>query len=422
MKFIDAIRTKPLLFDGAISTVLSQRGLIQKGQRAEQLTLTHPADVMDIHTAYLDAGADVLTTNTFGANLPQFYTLTATSKWEELVYTAVLLARESVQLCEREAFVALSVGSTGEYFSPVPRLNPEQLYELYYREISIGASAGADLIFIEAIDTLEEARIALLACQDACALPAALSYRFVDEGRTLSGATPESAGLCAYKLGADLVGVNCGLGPLEDFDSFRRIQAASGLPSLAVPNAGSPVESNAKGEPCYPYSPEKMCETMLPYLQANACAIGGGRGTTPDHIAQLRALVDSQPAPQEKIDFPDCRICSPGCVLSFEQAILQKPITLPMNLDEACSLVQTRAVPGKAMHWNLKQRSPEYICSLLDKTLPVLNRTPLVFTLNRAEQAEAALRRYPGIAAVFCEGDMYQVAKLVARYGAELAE
>lgn len=420
MNFMEAVRAKPLLFDGAISTMLARRGLIHKGMRAEQLTLTHPAEVMDIHCAYLNAGADVITTNTFGANLPQFYSATSTSRWEELVYTAVLLARESIPLCGREAYVALSIGSTGECFSPTPRFTQEQIYDLYHREISIGASAGADLVFIEAMDSLEEARIALIACRDACALPAALSFRFVNDGRTLTGSVPEAAGLCAYKLGADMVGVNCALGPLEDFDSFLRIQTASGLPALAVPNAGAPV---ARGEELfYPYSPEEMSRSLLPYLESNACAIGGGRGTTPEHIALLRALIDRQPPRRYQPEFPDCRVCSSGLVLPFEQILAQKPLNLSKKLEEACQVVRTRAVPGQAMHWNIKPHSPDFIRALLQETLPDLEQTPLVFTLNKAEQAEAALRRYPGVAAVFCEGDMYQVAKLVARYGAELAE
>ena len=420
MKFTDALSKGPLLFDGALCTEFAVRGFLPAGRSPEELTLTKPADVMDVHAAFLEAGANILTINTFGINAPALLQGKFSARREELLQASVVLAQEAVREYGKDAYVSLVIGSTGEFLSPSPTLTLEEIYDLFFREAELGAAAGADLILISTMPCLAEARLAILAARAACTLPIAVSFAVDEEGCTLSGEPAEVLGFAASRLSSAMVGISSFNGPREGFDAFLRLQAKSSAPVFACPTAGVPerIEDTIR----YPYDPETMQDAMRPYLRAGVSAIGGGEGVSPAHIQKLRELIGEAGTCPSSSREQEPSICSARMILPLSAAFHAKPITLPDVPHEAAAVAISKAQPGKVLNLNLKGKSRAFILSLLDRSIPQLKDTPLSFTVSRREEAEAALRRYPGIAAVFCEGDAYQVARCAGKYAAELIE
>ena len=279
-----------LILDGAMGTVLQQRGLPPGGQ-PELLNLTDPALLESVYREYIDAGSQVIYANTFGANGLK---LRRTGhSVEEIVTAAIRVARAAA--AGKETLVALDVGPLGELLEPMGSLTFERAYELFREMMTAGAQAGADLVVIETMTDLYEAKAALLAAKEHTALPVFVTMSFDESGRTFTGCTAASMAHTLEGLGADAIGLNCSLGPDLLAPMLREVCENTRLPVIAKPNAGLPDPVDGH----YDMDPEAFAQALLPCLEAGVTIFGGCCGTSPDYIRQLCAVLEGKvPAPR----------------------------------------------------------------------------------------------------------------------------
>jgi len=298
----DYIKDKILLLDGATGTML-QKTALAAGERPELLNLANPAAVSGVHRAYLRAGSKMILTNTFGANDRKL--AGSGHSCEEVVAAAVRLAKEAA--AEFGAYAALDIGPVGELLEPAGALAFDEAYELFRRQITAGAAAGADAIYIETMIDLLEARCAVLAAKENCGLPVFCTMSFEANMKTFLGAPVSAMALTLEGLGADYIGVNCSVGPKQALALVRELAAWTSLPMILKPNAGMPSISN--GETVYDLTPDEFADFMAEALGLGVAFVGGCCGTTPEHIAKLAALVKGRkPAKRAEISVP--AVCS----------------------------------------------------------------------------------------------------------------
>lgn len=276
-----------LLLDGAMGTVLQQRGLPPGGQ-PELLNLTDPELICSVHRSYVEAGSQVVYANTFGAN--RLKLKRSGHSVEEIISAGVRLARKAAGT---STFVALDVGPLGELLEPMGSLTFEDAYALFREMMEAGARAGADLIAIETMTDLYEAKAALLAAKEATDLPVLVTMSVEESGRTFTGCTIPSMARTLEGLGADAVGLNCSLGPSQLAPLLRELCDNTRLPVVAKPNAGLPDPVDGH----YDMGPDAFVQAMLACLAAGVTLIGGCCGTAPEYIRQLKAAtVGMKPA------------------------------------------------------------------------------------------------------------------------------
>lgn len=272
-----------LLFDGAFGTML-HRACRSVGPCPELLNATRPELISSIHRMYAEAGSDAVETNTLGCSPIALARHGLGERAEELCAAAVACAREAVG---PDRAVALSVGSTGGMLKPLGTLSVDEVISSYARQMRAGAQAGADVIYIETMGDLAEARLAAIAALECCALPVVCSFTF-QNGRLLTGGTPEAAARTLTAVGVSALGINCSGGPDSLAAPLSAMLAGTHLPVIVQPNAGVPHMED--GRTVFPLSPEAMAPKMQALLDMGAAAIGGCCGTTPDHIALMRGL------------------------------------------------------------------------------------------------------------------------------------
>lgn len=273
--------TIPHLFDGAMGTMLQQAGL-PAGTPPEKMNLTHLQAVEAIHAAYAAAGADILTTNTFGASRRKLGEDPA-----PYIAAAVAAARRAAG---PDRYVALDAGPLGALLEPFGEMTFDEAYAMYAEIMEAGAAAGADLVLIETVSDLLEAKAALLAAKERTDLPVFVTMTFGEDGRTFLGVDPAAAAVTLTSLGADVIGINCSAGPCELRPVLQEFLRHTHLPVMIQPNAGLPRLED--GETVYGVSPEEFAQWAELFLADGASILGGCCGTTPDHIRALRALLD----------------------------------------------------------------------------------------------------------------------------------
>lgn len=271
----------PRLFDGAMGTMLQQAGL-PAGTPPEKMNLAHPQAVEAIHAAYAAAGADILTANTFGASRRKLGEDPA-----PYIAAAVAAARRAAG---PDKYVALDVGPLGALLEPFGEMTFDEAYTMYAEIAEAGAAAGADLILIETVSDLLEAKAALLAAKERTSLPVFVTMTFGEDGRTFLGVDPAAAAVTLTSLGADVIGINCSAGPRELRPVLQEFLRHTHLPVMIQPNAGLPRLED--GGTVYDVAPEEFAQWAALFLEDGASILGGCCGTTPDHIRALRALLD----------------------------------------------------------------------------------------------------------------------------------
>ncbi|MGM9521416.1 MAG: homocysteine S-methyltransferase family protein [Oscillospiraceae bacterium] len=279
-----------ILIDGGMGTQLQARGL-KPGALPELLNLTDPETVLQIHREYVTAGADIITANTFGANARK---LGGKATVSEIVGAGIKLAKSS-----GAKKVALDVGPTGTMLAPMGQLSFDEAYELFKETVIAGRDAGADLVIIETMSDLLEAKAALLAVKENSKLPVYVTMTFAEDGRTFLGTSPQIAAITLSSLGADAVGINCSLGPKEIEPFAEEMLKWSTVPVIVQPNAGLPKVVD--GETVYPVGPEEFVESLGRMLDMGVTIAGGCCGTTPEHIALLRREMDRRSPAERKI-------------------------------------------------------------------------------------------------------------------------
>lgn len=283
-RFLDLIERGPVVFDGAMGTLLYARGVFIN-RNFDELNLSRPDLVEKIHRDYLDAGAHVLTTNTFGANAVKLSRHGIEDRVAAINAAGVKVARA---VARDRALVAGSIGPTGlipDIFDPTQM---EHLREVFAAQAAALIEAGVDLLLIETFRHTVEMQIALTAARAATDLPIAATMAFDEEGQTADGLGPERVAALLVRWGADVIGANCGVGPSGVEDVVTRM-LGTGRAVLAQPNAGHP--RRLEGRVLYMATPEYLGEYAKRYLQAGVRLVGGCCGTTPDHIRQVAAEV-----------------------------------------------------------------------------------------------------------------------------------
>ncbi len=281
--FLERLNRAPVLCDGAMGTLLYARGVFIN-RCYDELNVSQPEMVESIHAEYLKAGAEVLETNTFGANHYRLQRHGFEGRVAEINRAGVRLARSAGG---KDVFVAGSVGPLGIRIEPLGKIAREEARAAFRAQIEVLADEGVDLILLETFGYLDELHQAILAAREAApGLPIVAEVTIDEEGNALDGAEPETFGTRLTNFGADVIGCNCSVGPAAMLDTIERLRRVTALPLAAQPNAGMP--RSVEGRNIYLCSPEYMASYARKFVAAGVSLIGGCCGTTPEHIKAMK--------------------------------------------------------------------------------------------------------------------------------------
>ncbi len=347
-------RGSPLLSDGAMGTMLNARN-IPFEQCFDNLNLSNPAVVAEIHRAYIEAGSDVIQTNTFGANRYKLAAHGLQDKVAAINQAGVELVRRVALAAFKEVLIAGDIGPLGVRIAPFGRVKPEQARQAFAEQILALAEAGADLLIAETFTDLNELVEAIAAARQVCRLPIVASMTFTRDDRTLLGESPAQAARTLHKAGADLVGINCSGGPAQIFRILRQMsQAVPEARFSVMPNAGWPEQTG--GRVMYPANPEYFGDYALAFCELGASLVGGCCGTTPQHIAAMRRALDREPrgcspllaestAPLESDD----RQASPQTPTRLAQKLAEKKFIISVEMDPPRGLSAHKLLAGASL-------------------------------------------------------------------------
>ncbi|MFQ5613874.1 MAG: bifunctional homocysteine S-methyltransferase/methylenetetrahydrofolate reductase [Anaerolineae bacterium] len=338
---LDALESGPLVADGAMGTMIYGRG-VAFDQCFDALNLTDPGLVAEVHRAYIDAGAELIETNTFGANRFKLAAHGLEDKVAEINTAAVELARRVVQATFKPVYIGGSVGPLGVRLAPYGRVRPAQAYDAFREQIEALVEAGVDLIIIETMEDLYEITQAVTAARNLTeAVPILATMTFARDDHTLLGDSPAKVARTLTDLGADIIGVNCSSGPAQVLRVLQGMRREVPQARFSImPNAGWPEQVG--GRIMYPATPEYFAEYALAFTEAGAGIVGGCCGTTPGHIAAMRAALDAppreRPAQVEIIAGPD---------LEESQKMPAQPTHLAEQLAQGIFVVGVEMSPPK---------------------------------------------------------------------------
>ncbi len=291
-EFQQLCREKVLLLDGATGTNLQKAGM-PTGVCPEAWILEHPDVLIDLQSAYYEAGSDIVLAPTFTANRIKLEEYGLADDIESINHRLVALTKEAAG---NSGLVAGDMTMTGQQLAPVGDLAFEELVAVYKEQAGLLAAAGADLFIVETMMSLNECRAAVLAIRETCELPVMVTLSFNEDGRTLFGSDAKTAMVVLQSLGADAVGVNCSTGPEQMVALVEDMKAYANIPVIAKPNAGMPEIID--GETVYRMSPEEFASDVSQLLEAGAGILGGCCGTTPEHIRALKEMVRERKVPE----------------------------------------------------------------------------------------------------------------------------
>ncbi len=445
-QFLELLSKKRVILDGATGSNLSAAGM-PVGVCPEQWILENPEALIGLQLQYLEAGTDILYAPTFSGNRIKLAEYGLEEQAEEMNTRLVGLSQEAVKrYCAlqeekgsgaRKVFVAADLTMTGKQLAPIGTLDFEELVDVYKEQLRYVCTAGADLIVVETMMSLQECRAAVLAAKETCELPVMVTLTFGEDGRTLFGTAPDTAMVVLQSMGADAVGLNCSTGPDKMCEIVEKMQSVAEIPLIVKPNAGLPVLKD--GKTVYDMTPEQFTEHMKVLLDMGASLVGGCCGTTPEHI---RALADC------------AKEYAPYVPEAKEQRILTTERNLlKIDLDGRFLVIGERINPTgkKALQTELKAGSLEMVrrmaeeqleqgADVLDINLGMngidekamllqvmeevegLVDLPLCIDSSHQDIIEAALRRYPGRALINSislePGKLEQLLPAAKKYGA----
>ncbi len=412
-----------LIMDGAMGTMLQARGLAA-GESPERMNIHSPAVVREVYEAYLEAGSDIITANTFGANRLKFG-----DALPAVISAGVSLAREAA---EGRAYVAASIGPLGKLLKPLGDLPFEEAYTLFFESAKLAAEAGTDLFILETFTDVYELKAALLAAKDAGGLPIVATMAFDAVGRLLTGADAALAGTVAEALGADAVGFNCGLGPAQIASFLPLMAEVLSAPIAVNPNAGLPVVVDGRTE--FRVSPEEFAEGAVRLFEGGASLLGGCCGTTPAHIRAMKAaLAGRRPAAPKKerraiatsysrrMEFGAAEVAigdrmTPDLERSLREGDLETLLDEGFELlDEGADVLNVRVNVAGVDEADLLPRAVEMLQSTL--------MAPLMITAASPEALARAARIYNGRPILNGVGmSMDAILPIAKRYGALLLD
>lgn len=296
MTFREYLKDHIVYLDGGMGTLLQEKGLLP-GEAPERWNISHPEVIREIHKEYFDAGSNVVSANTFGANRFKF----SEEELEEIVRSAlanVKAAREE-SVSKKEKFVALDIGPTGKLLKPFGDLAFEDAVAVFAATVKLGVKYGADLILIETMNDSYETKAALLAAKENSDLPVLVSNAYGEDGKLMTGASPAAMVALLEGMGADAIGANCSLGPKQLRGVAEKILEKASVPVILKPNAGLPRSVN--GKTVFDVSAEEFSDELSDLVKKGVRVAGGCCGTTPRYIKALCEKTEAlAPCPVEK--------------------------------------------------------------------------------------------------------------------------
>ena len=286
------IRSKRLYFDGGTGTVLQDMGL-RPGQPPELLNLESPETIVALHRAYLEAGCDIIKTNTFGIHRLKY------DNYRELITAGLACAREAVSGYENK-YIAYDIGPIGRLLEPLGDLPFEEAVSVFADSLRMAEEGGADLVLIETMNDSYETKAAVLAAKEATSLPIFVTNAYDESGKLMTGASPAAMVALLEGLGVDALGANCSFGPDKMAPIAKELLANASVPVILNPNAGLP--SVKDGKTVFNIGPDDFAAYMKELAEMGVPLLGGCCGTTPDHIRAARAVTEALPftPPTEK--------------------------------------------------------------------------------------------------------------------------
>ena len=294
MNIRDLLGKQRLYFDGGMGTLLQSAGL-SAGELPEIWNLTHAETVKNIHLDYFNAGSNIVSTNTFGANSLKFDNL------EEIIAAAVKNAKDAAKECGREdCFTALDVGPLGKMLEPLGDMSFERAVELFSETVSLGAKHGADLIIIETMNDSYETKAAVIAAKESCELPVFVSNVFDENKKLMTGADPMAMIAMLEGLRVDAIGMNCSLGPKQMLSVAEEYISYASLPLIVQPNAGMP--RTERGKTVFDITADEFADYAVKMAELGVSVLGGCCGTTPEYIKKVVEKTKDIPykAPESK--------------------------------------------------------------------------------------------------------------------------
>ena len=318
--------TGHLLFDGGMGTMLQAAGM-KAGALPELLNFEEPQVITDIQRQYVEAGCDVITANTFGANA---HKLDGAATVADVFAAAVACARAA-----GARYVAGDIGPIGALLRPLGTLSFDEAYDLFAEEVRAGVAAGVDLFIIETMTDLAEIKAAVLACRENSDLPVFATMTFEEDGRTFLGTSPEVAAITLDAIGADVLGINCSQGPAELRGLAARMLTVTDKPVMVQANAGLPRVDD-DGNTVFDIQAPEYAEAVAGMIEDGVSVVGGCCGTTPAHMAALRTLIDNHtPSPRRRK--PSMSVTTPRRSWTFPATATRSPSSASASIPPAKS-------------------------------------------------------------------------------------
>lgn len=417
------------ILDGAMGTELVKKKA-PMGHIPEELNITNPEIIKEVHRSYLKAGSRLIYANTFGANAYKCrdskYTVS------EIVKAGIKNAKEVAQ--EYDAKVALDMGSIGDILEPFGNLKFEEAYDIYKEMIIAGEEAGADCMIFETQTDLLEVKAGVLAARENSKLPVLVTMTFEANGRTFTGTLVESMAITLTALGVDAIGVNCSLGPDELLPFVKRMREVSTLPLIVKPNAGLPDPKTG----AYAMGPSEFAEKMIPFLEMGVSMVGGCCGTNPEYIKALSEKVKGyepvKPGPNYNsylssarafVDVTEVHVVgeriNPTGKKVFKEALLNHDIDYIKN-----QAMEQAEAGAEILDVNVGLPKIDEVSLMTEvvKELQTVTDLPLQIDSSNAEAIESALRIYNGKALVnSVNGEdevLDKILPIAAKYGASV--
>ena len=430
MKILDFIKNNLLILDGGMGTLLQSHGLAA-GELPERWNLSHPEVIQKIHRDYYNAGSNVVSTNTFGANLLKF----SREELEDIIKAAVENAKIAKKTSDgdKERFIALDIGPSGKLLKPYGDFDFEDAVSLFAETVKLGVKYGVDLVFIETMNDSYETKAALLAAKESCDLPVFVSNAYGSDLRLMTGASPAAMVAMLEGMGADAIGANCSLGPRQLAPVVEELLKYASVPVLLKPNAGLPEIKD--GKTVYDITPEEFAKEVALLVGKGVRICGGCCGTTPDYIRALASAKSCVSTMSEKkndtlvssythaVNFADAPILigeriNPTGKKRFKQALRDRDVDfiLKEGLDQEAAGAHILDVNVGLPEIDEPETIKEVVCAL-----QAVCNLPLQIDTADPVAMEAALRRYNGKAMINSVNgkaeSMSAVFPLVKKYG-----
>ncbi|MBM7834496.1 homocysteine S-methyltransferase family protein [Clostridium sardiniense] len=429
MNVREYIKDNILVFDGAMGTMLQNLGL-KLGENPEIFNITHREEIIKIHKDYINSGAKIITTNTFGAN--ELKLKNTKFSVEEIIKSGVDLAKKARG--NKECYIALDIGPIGELLEPMGTLSFDKAINIFKRQIKAGVDSGVDIILIETMTDLYEMKAAIIAAKESCDIPIFATMTFEEDGRTFTGCIPESMAITLEGLGVDAVGVNCSLEPSELNNIVKNIINNTNLPVIVQPNAGLPNIIERKA--VYDITEKGFSNSVRELVDMGVSIIGGCCGTTPSFIEELSKIAKDKrkvnrrkvikyavASPYKVVEINEVRVVgeriNPTGKKRFKKAIIDKD--MDYILRQAIEQIEGGA-EILDVNVGLPEIDEESLMESAIKELQSIVDVPLQIDSGKKNVIEKGLRVYNGkpiVNSVSGEDEVLDnILPLVKKYGA----